>query len=92
MTARINLSNNIKPPTLQVGNAIVKDEKLAKIEELAQKFQNGEITTIEFGNMMRQLGAVSKECSNNTVQYLYNGKTYTVVQVKSSATEVPTYT
>lgn len=92
MTTRINLSNNIKPLTLQVGNAIVKDEKLAKIEELAQKFQNGEITTIEFGNMMRQLGAVSKECSNNTVQYLYNGKTYTVVQVKSSATEVPTYT
>ena len=92
MTTRINLSNNVKPLTLQVGNAIVKDEKLAKIEELAQKFQNGEITTIEFGNMMRQLGAVSKECSNNTVQYLYNGKTYTVVQVKSSATEVPTYT
>ena len=48
MTTRINLSNNIKPLTLQVGNAIVKDEKLAKIEELAQKFQNGEITTIEF--------------------------------------------
>lgn len=92
MTTRINLSNNIKPLTLQVGNAIVKDEKLAKIEELAQKFQNGEITTIEFGNMMRQLGAVSKECSNNTVQYLYKGKTYTVVQVKSSATEVSTYT
>lgn len=87
----MSIRNNCRKLFIQWNTRIENDTKKTQIDNITNKFANGEIDYNNCISQLAALGVTATALSASSIRFSYKNKTYTITQ-KNATTSTPTYT
>ena len=87
----MSIRNNCRKLFIQLNTRIENDTKKTQIDNITNKFANGEIDYNNCISQLAALGVTATALSESSIRFSYKNKTYTITQ-KNATTSTPTYT
>ena len=87
----MSIRNNCRKLFIRLNTRIEYDTKKTQIDNITNKFANGEIDYNNCISQLAALGVTATALSESSVRFSYKNKTYTITQ-KNATISTPTYT
>ena len=87
----MSIRNNCRKLFIRLNPRIEYDTKKTQIDNITNKFANGEIDYNNCISQLAALGVTATALSESSIRFSYKNKTYTITQ-KNATTSTPTYT
>ena len=87
----MSIRNNCRKLFIRLNTRIEYDTKKTQIDNITNKFANGEIDYNNCISQLAALGVTATALSESSIRFSYKNKTYTITQ-KNATTSTPTYT
>ena len=87
----MSIRNNCRKLFIRLNTRIEYDTKKTQIDNITNKFANGEIDYNNCISQLAALGVTATAISESSIRFSYKNKTYTITQ-KNATTSTPTYT
>ncbi len=87
----MSIRNNCRKLFIRLNTRIEYDTKKTQIDNITNKFANGEIDYNNCISQLTALGVTATALSESSIRFSYKNKTYTITQ-KNATTSTPTYT